>query len=118
MAVEKDFRHVKFIRLYELLEHPWFAHESPEAAKSFYLSHACCLRRELMYVFGDPTFDADVAIKTDNDTCLTYRGYIKFLTKDLAHQEDNLSMSRRARERQRFGTESLVLRRIDQCLIG
>ncbi|KAJ5908617.1 hypothetical protein N7495_001299 [Penicillium taxi] len=100
MAVEKDFRHVKFIRLFELLEHPWFVHETPEAAKAFYLSHASCLRRELTYVFGDPTFDADVAIKTDNDTCLTYRGYIKFLTKDLAHQGENLSMSKRAREKQ------------------
>lgn len=41
-----------------------------------------------MFRFEDRSFDATHAIKTDNDTCLTYRGYIKFLTKDLAHQED------------------------------
>jgi alpha-ketoglutarate-dependent taurine dioxygenase len=100
MAVEKGLRHVKFIRLYELLEHPWFPSSSPEAAKAFYLAHASCLRRELMFAFGDPTFNADEAIKTDNDTCLTYRGYIKFLTKDLAHQEETQTLSKRARQTQ------------------
>ncbi|KAJ5688866.1 Pyoverdine biosynthesis [Penicillium macrosclerotiorum] len=100
MAVEKGLHHVKFIRLFELLEHPWFQTTSPEAAKAFYLAHASCLRRELMFVFGDPNFNADEAIKTDNDTCLTYRGYIKFLTKDLAHQDDTQTLSKRAREKQ------------------
>ena len=100
MAVDKGLHHVKFIRLFELLEHPWFKTDSPEAAKSFYLAHASCLRRELMYMHGDPSFDADEAIKTDNDTCLTYRGYIKFLTKDLAHQEQTQLLSRRARQNQ------------------
>lgn len=100
MAVEKGLHHVKFIRLFELLQHPWFKAESPEDAKAFYLAHASCLRRELMYTHGDPTFDADEAIKTDNDTCLTYRGYIKFLTKDLAHQDQTQSLSKRARQTQ------------------
>ncbi|KAJ5349444.1 hypothetical protein N7541_007171 [Penicillium brevicompactum] len=97
MAVEKELDHVKFIRLFELLEHPWFQSSTPEAAKSFYLAHANCLRRELMYTFNDPTFDAAEAIKTDHDTCLTYRGYIKFLAKDLAHQTEGQVMSKRAR---------------------
>lgn len=100
MAVEKELHHIKFIRLFELMEHPWFKSSSPEAAKAFYLAHASCLRRELMFVYGDPTFDPDEAIKTDNDTCLTYRGYIKFLTKDLAHQDETLSLSKRARQTQ------------------
>ncbi|KAJ5980923.1 hypothetical protein N7481_008221 [Penicillium waksmanii] len=100
MAVEKGLHHVKFIRLFELLEHPWFKSETPEAAKAYYLAHASCLRRELMFVFGDPLFDPDEAIKTDNDTCLTYRGYIKFLTKDLAHQDSTVHLSKRARQAQ------------------
>lgn len=100
MAVEKGLHYVKFIRLYELLGHPWFPSSSPEAAKAFYLAHASCLRRELMFAFGDPTFNAEEAIKTDNDTCLTYRGYIKFLTKDLAHQEETETLSKRARQTQ------------------
>ncbi|CAI7600504.1 Pyoverdine biosynthesis [Penicillium manginii] len=100
MAVEKGLHHVKFIRLFELLEHPWFKSETPEAAKAYYLAHASCLRRELMFVFGDPSFDPDEAIKTDNDTCLTYRGYIKFLTKDLAHQDSTINLSKRARQAQ------------------
>lgn len=100
MAVEKELHHIKFIRLFELLEHPWFQATSPESAKAFYLMHASCLRRELMFSFGDPTFDPDEAIKNDNDTCLTYRGYIKFLTKDLAHQEDTQALSKRGRQAQ------------------
>lgn len=99
MAVEKDLHHVKFIRLFELLNHPWIPYTTPEAAKSYYLAHAQCLRRELMFRFEDPNFDATKAIKTDNDTCLTYRGYIKFLTKDLAHQDDAQFSSKKARER-------------------
>ncbi|CAG8107369.1 unnamed protein product [Penicillium olsonii] len=95
MAVEKELHHVKFIRLFELLEHPWFPTSTPQAAKNAYLAHAGCLRRELMYTYGDPSFDAAKAIKTDNDTCLTYRGYIKFLTKDLAHQKRPQDMSKR-----------------------
>ncbi|KAJ5831823.1 hypothetical protein N7474_000134 [Penicillium riverlandense] len=98
MAIENELHHIKFIRLFELLEHPGFHSESSESAKASYLAHANCLRRELMYSFGDPTFDADEAIKTDTDTCLTYRGYIKFLTKDLAHQEENQLMSKRSRQ--------------------
>ncbi|KAI2793532.1 Isocyanide synthase xanB [Penicillium oxalicum] len=100
MAVEKGLTNVKFIRLFELLEHPWFPSDNAESAKASYLAHASCLRRELMFAFGDPTFNADEAIKTDNDTCLTYRGYIKFLTKDLAHQEESKGLSKRARQSQ------------------
>ncbi|KAF4208138.1 hypothetical protein CNMCM8927_001157 [Aspergillus lentulus] len=97
MAVEKELRHVKFIRLFELLEHPWIPLTSAEQAKSYYLAHAQCLRRELMYRFEDRNFDADAAIRSDNDTCLTYRGYIKFLTKDLAPQMDTQYTSKKAR---------------------
>ncbi|KAJ5494898.1 Isocyanide synthase xanB [Penicillium diatomitis] len=100
MAVEKGLSNVKFIRLFELLEHPWYPSDSAESAKSLYLAHANCLRRELMFRFGDPTFNAEEAIKTDNDTCLTYRGYIKFLNKDLAHHEDFQGLSKRARQSQ------------------
>ncbi|GIJ85267.1 hypothetical protein Asppvi_004123 [Aspergillus pseudoviridinutans] len=97
MAVEKELYHVKFIRLFELLEHPWNPLTSAEQAKSYYLAHAQCLRRELMYRFEDRSFDADIAIRNDNDTCLTYRGYIKFLTKDLAPQMDTQYTSKKAR---------------------
>ncbi|KAF4268719.1 hypothetical protein LV155_005513 [Aspergillus fumigatus] len=97
MAVEKELHHVKFIRLFELLEHPWIPLTSAEQAKSYYLAHAQCLRRELMYRFEDRSFDADAAIRSDNDTCLTYRGYIKFLTKDLAPQMDTQYTSKKAR---------------------
>ncbi|EAW14838.1 isocyanide synthase xanB [Aspergillus clavatus NRRL 1] len=97
LAVEKELHHIKFIRLFELLEHPWIPLTSPEQAKSFYLAHAQCLRRELMFRFEDRSFDADEAIRNDVDTCLTYRGYIKFLTKDLAPQMDLHFTSKKAR---------------------
>ncbi|PWY91651.1 hypothetical protein BO94DRAFT_555460 [Aspergillus sclerotioniger CBS 115572] len=44
--------------------------------------------------FRDPSFSPDAAIKTDINICLTYRGYIKFLTKDLAQKV--VSKSKRA----------------------
>jgi hypothetical protein len=88
MALEKELHHVKFIRLWDLLDHPGPQDDNPVNTKAFYLAHSPCFRREMMYRYEDKNLDADKAIKTDMDTCLTYRGYIKFLTKDLAHQEN------------------------------
>ncbi|PYH88061.1 Clavaminate synthase-like protein [Aspergillus ellipticus CBS 707.79] len=98
MAVERKLRHVRFIRLAELLDHHPCSSRDPESAKAFYLAHAPCLRRELMIRFGDPSFSPDTAIKTDMDVCLTYRGYIKFLTKDLAQKVASKSKRARAEE--------------------
>ncbi|PYI17934.1 Clavaminate synthase-like protein [Aspergillus violaceofuscus CBS 115571] len=79
IAVARNLAHIRFIRLADLLGHPG-------STKEFYLAHASCLRRELALRFQDPAFDSREAIKADMEILLTYRGYIEFLTKDLAHR--------------------------------
>ncbi|RAK73193.1 uncharacterized protein BO72DRAFT_500321 [Aspergillus fijiensis CBS 313.89] len=89
IAVDQNLAHIRFIRLADLLEHP-------RSTKEFYVTHASRLRRELTLRFQDPSFDPREAINADMDLLLTYRGYIKFLTKDLAHRP-KLAKSERAR---------------------
>ncbi|KAL4862115.1 hypothetical protein BDV12DRAFT_179266 [Aspergillus spectabilis] len=96
IAIDQKLRHLRFIRLADLLEHDQCPQDDPAAARAFYLAHASCFRRELMLRFGDPSFDPRTAIRSDMDVCSTYRGYIRFLTKDLAYQLP--SQSKRARE--------------------
>ncbi|KAL4945553.1 hypothetical protein BDV06DRAFT_26603 [Aspergillus oleicola] len=96
IAIDQKLYQLRFIRLADLLEHDQCPTSDPESAKAFYLTHASCFRRELILRFGDPTFDPRAAIRSDMDVCSTYRGYIRFLTKDLAHRFT--SHSKRARE--------------------
>ncbi|KAL4798407.1 Pyoverdine/dityrosine biosynthesis protein-domain-containing protein [Aspergillus venezuelensis] len=96
IAIDQKLAQLRFIRLADLLEHDKSPQDDPKLAKEFYLAHASCFRRELILRFGDPTFDPRAAIRSDMDVCSTYRGYIRFLTKDLAHRFT--SHSRRARD--------------------
>ncbi|KAF2278852.1 putative pyoverdine/dityrosine biosynthesis protein [Westerdykella ornata] len=79
IAEERELRHIKFIRLWDLLDHPgpW--------TKDFYLTHASCIRREMVYRYRDPEFEADMASKSDDDIRLTHSGYLKGVAKDLAY---------------------------------
>ncbi|MCJ1472382.1 hypothetical protein MMC13_001029 [Lambiella insularis] len=81
MAVTKQFRNIKFVRIGDLLG----AHHSDILTKVEYLTHASCYRRELIAKFEDPGFDPHEQILNDRDTCLTYRGYLKFLFHDLKY---------------------------------
>jgi pyoverdine/dityrosine biosynthesis protein Dit1/alpha-ketoglutarate-dependent taurine dioxygenase len=87
IAEEDNLRHIKFIRLWDLLEHPgpW--------TKDFYLAHVSCIRRELVYRYRDIQFEADMANKSNDDMRMTHRGYIKFVSEDLRYssQFENLS---------------------------
>lgn len=79
MAVEKGFNHIQFSRLKDL------AHINiPDQLDQIkYISNATNFRHALLSQFGNPNFDASARIHEDDDTCLTYRGYIKFLMTDL-----------------------------------
>jgi alpha-ketoglutarate-dependent taurine dioxygenase len=79
IAVEKDLLHLKFVRLWDLLEH------SGSWDKEYYLAHAPCIRRELLYRYGDRDFDAEVVAESNEDVRMTLAGYQKFLRKDLAY---------------------------------
>jgi alpha-ketoglutarate-dependent taurine dioxygenase len=81
MALDKDLANIRFVRLWDLLDLP---HEA-DRPKDYYLLHAPCFRREIMARYGDSSFDVRAYLRQNEDACLTYRGYIKFLQKDLAH---------------------------------
>ncbi|MCJ1283298.1 hypothetical protein MMC26_002626 [Xylographa opegraphella] len=78
MAVSKGFRYIRFARILDLLG----IHHNG-LAKEEYTTHASCYRRELIAKFDDPNFDVRRQIRDDKDTCMTYRGYLKFLAVDL-----------------------------------
>ncbi|KAK3317223.1 putative pyoverdine/dityrosine biosynthesis protein [Cercophora scortea] len=50
-----------------------------------YIANATNFRRALLNKFGRPDWDPSEEVKKNEDTCLTYRGYIKFLETDLAN---------------------------------
>ncbi|KAI1361229.1 Pyoverdine/dityrosine biosynthesis protein-domain-containing protein [Xylaria arbuscula] len=86
MAVKIEARSIKFIRLWDLLDHPsrHLQEESQEKAKAYYLEHGACIRRELLYRFGDAEFDASVALATDKAWATTHAAYVGVLAKKAA----------------------------------
>ena len=49
--------------------------------KWYYLTHASCIRREILYRYSDLGFDAELATKSDEDIAMTYQGHAAFLTR-------------------------------------
>ncbi|KAF2475878.1 Clavaminate synthase-like protein [Lindgomyces ingoldianus] len=91
IAVKNDLHNLKFIRLWDLLDHPGLWN------KDYYVTHASCIRRELAYRYQDLDFEADMATKSDEDVHMTHRSYIELLGKDLALREDFQSLSPEAK---------------------
>lgn len=79
LSTEKGLKHIEFSRLKDLVE----MKVPDEMNQIKYISNATNFRHALLAQHGDPKFDASAKIHSDEDTCLTYRGYIKFLTTDL-----------------------------------
>ncbi|KAK3689021.1 Pyoverdine/dityrosine biosynthesis protein-domain-containing protein [Podospora appendiculata] len=79
LTIEKEFKHIKFSRLNDLLQTD-IPGELDEIA---YIANATNFRRALLNKFSRPDWDPSEEIKRSEDTCLTYRGYIKFLETDL-----------------------------------
>lgn len=78
---DKELHHISAHRIVDLLGYPL----TDNLGREEYLIHAGCYRRELVAKYGVPDFNSREAIRNDKDTAMTYRGYIKFLTKDLKH---------------------------------
>jgi pyoverdine/dityrosine biosynthesis protein Dit1/alpha-ketoglutarate-dependent taurine dioxygenase len=97
MAAERHLGHLKFVRIWDLLEHP--GPENGNSAREFYRAHAACLRRELIYRYQTPSLNIDDAIRNEEDTCLTYRGYLKFLAKDLTYHPEVQGVPKKKAER-------------------
>ncbi|KAF5309310.1 hypothetical protein D9611_014401 [Ephemerocybe angulata] len=81
MAKENGFNHIKFSRLGELLG----TNSHDELDEIAYVANATECRRALLNIFSTPNFDPAFEISTNEDICLTYRGYLKFLETDLQH---------------------------------
>ncbi|KAL8937796.1 MAG: hypothetical protein Q9211_003504 [Gyalolechia sp. 1 TL-2023] len=78
---KKGLSHISAFRIVDLLGHC----NTDRLTREEYLVHAGCYRRELIARFGPRNFDSHAAVVDDEDTRMTYRGYIKFLTKDLMY---------------------------------
>ncbi|KAI9765808.1 MAG: hypothetical protein M1840_007090 [Geoglossum simile] len=105
----KGLRHVQTLRIVDLLDtHP----HSENLTKEEYLIHAGCYRRELVAKYGPLNFDSREAVNNDKDTCMTYQGYIKFLTKDLAHSKVAIQTQGGPKKRYKEAIEKLALKMI------
>lgn len=78
---DKELHHISTLRIVDLLGHS----NTEDLTREEYLIHASCYRRELIARFAPRDFDSHLAVQEDKDICMTYRGYIKFLTKDLMY---------------------------------
>jgi pyoverdine/dityrosine biosynthesis protein Dit1 len=94
----KELRHITALRIVDLLSHS----ATENLTREEYLIHAGCYRRELVAKFSPGEFDPRQAIKKDADICLTYRGYIKFLTKDLKYSRVAEETQRQENPKKRY----------------
>lgn len=112
---ERGLRHMSALRIVDLLDHA----RTENLEREEYLAHAGCYRRELIAKYGSAKFDSREAVRNDNDTCMTYRGYIKFLTKDLKYSR--LATDARSKRRFKDSIEELALKMIHRgkvsCLL-
>ncbi|KAL9946834.1 dityrosine synthesis enzyme [Verticillium nonalfalfae] len=81
MAWAKGFEHIRFSRLQDLVHLPNLPSSLNEIT---YVANATNFRRQLLNTFGRSDYDPSTEITKNEDTCQTYRGYIKFLETDLA----------------------------------
>lgn len=107
MAADKGFTNIEFSRLQDLvhLENV----NLPAAAEMddmVYVANATNFRRALLNDYGDRNFNASREISRNEDTCLTYRGYLKFLRTDLRHTY--LIGQGRSRSKYKSGVECIA----------
>lgn len=81
MARTKQFEHLQFARSNDLLH----INTSESMTEMTYMDNVSRYRSSLIEKFGQPDWDVSKEISKEGDTCLTYRGYIKFLMTDLEH---------------------------------
>ncbi|KAK8112313.1 uncharacterized protein PG998_008770 [Apiospora kogelbergensis] len=96
LSAEKGFsKHIGFSRLKDLVAssadgdktgqgyHHLGKFADVEDDEIVYVCNATRLRHCFLAQFGDEQLDVAGRIKEDGDTCMTYRGYIRFLATDL-----------------------------------
>jgi hypothetical protein len=100
VAREKIYKHIKFSRLWDLLDHAP-PRGNGDSDRTYYITHAPAIRRDLSLRYGDEDYNPIDAIENDPDTKTTYLGYKKFLAGDLA-QEDWISSTSVKQQKARF----------------
>ncbi|KAK2027389.1 pyoverdine/dityrosine biosynthesis protein [Colletotrichum zoysiae] len=80
MAAKKGYTGIKLLRVMDFLG---LTKEDEPLTKERYMELVDESRATLEAQFGDPDKDVRAMIDTDNDTLMTYRGFIRFLETDL-----------------------------------
>ncbi|KAI0172917.1 Pyoverdine/dityrosine biosynthesis protein-domain-containing protein [Hypoxylon sp. FL1284] len=81
LRTRKNFRHIEFCRLKDIVHV-----DVPDKLDEIrYVANATNFRVALLQQYKDPKYNVSLSISENEDTCLTYRGYIKFLETDLQH---------------------------------
>lgn len=81
MAADKGFHTIKITRVMDVLG----LTEGQEMTKELYMSTVAEARKQLEAQFGDANKDVRKMMKEDEDTMLTYCGFIRFLRTDLRY---------------------------------
>ncbi|KAF3055077.1 Spore wall maturation protein DIT1 [Daldinia childiae] len=79
LRAKKGFRYIEFCRLKDIVN----VDVPNELDEIRYVANATNFRHALLQQFSKPGYNVSLRISEDEDTCLTYRGYIKFLETDL-----------------------------------
>ena len=79
----KELRHLRALRIFDLLGFSETEHLNREE----HLIHTSRYRREPLAKFAPVGFNPQEAVRNDQDTCVTHRGYIKFMTNDLMYSQ-------------------------------
>ncbi|KAJ3943202.1 uncharacterized protein N0V96_007437 [Colletotrichum fioriniae] len=80
MAAQKGYDGIKLLRVMDFLG---LTNENEPLTKEKYMELVDESRKTLEAQFGDPDKDVRALMETDNDTLMTYRGFIRFLETDL-----------------------------------
>ncbi|KAF3761231.1 Clavaminate synthase-like protein [Cryphonectria parasitica EP155] len=81
MCLENGFDQISFARLNQLIH---IGHDI-KLSEITYVANATRFRSALVNTYSKDDWDPSKEISQSEDTCLTYRGYIKFLQTDLQH---------------------------------
>ena len=98
LTKELGCNNLEFVRLRDLLD---LAEISEPLFEDDYLRDAPSFRDGLVTRYLPQGFDASKQIADDADTCLTYRGYIKFLETDLSSTDHGGEQNTKAQIKRR-----------------
>ncbi|KAF4986365.1 hypothetical protein FDECE_15993 [Fusarium decemcellulare] len=108
MAERKDFSHLAFSRLQDLVA---VKNLPDDLVELTYVANATNFRRTLFNVHGrDGDIDIDHEIATNPDTLMTYRGYSRFLESDLQYIFDAPTSGNRYKKDVKYVAKQMLVR--------